>query len=140
MGGIIRTLKYLPKDDPARATYITQLKEMAARIKELQGPDGLWKAGLLDPAAYDLPEMSGSAFFTYALAAGVNEGILDRKTYRPVIVKAWAGMLHHVYADGRLGCIQPVGAAPGAYTETSSYVYGVGAWLLAAAEIERGVK
>jgi len=137
MGGIIRTLKYLPKDDPARATYITQLKEMAARIKELQGPDGLWKAGLLDPAAYDLPEMSGSAFFTYALAAGVNEGILDRKTYRPVIVKAWAGMLHHVYADGRLGCIQQTGAEPQPFKASASYTYGVGAFLLAGSEIRQ---
>jgi len=46
-------------------------------------------------------------------------------------------MLKHVYASGRLGAIQPVGAAPGAYTETSSYVYGVGAYLLAGSEIYR---
>jgi rhamnogalacturonyl hydrolase YesR len=137
MGGIIRTLKYLPKDDPARETYIAQLKEMAARIKELQGPDGLWKAGLLDQDDYDLPEISGSAFFTYALAAGVNEGILDRKTYRPVIEKAWTGMLHHVYADGRLGCIQQTGADPEPFKASASYTYGVGAFLLAGSEIRQ---
>jgi rhamnogalacturonyl hydrolase YesR len=137
MGGIIRTLKYLPKDDPARATYIAQLKEIAARIKELQGPDGLWKAGLLDPDDYDLPELSGSAFFTYALAAGVNAGILDRAVYRPVIEKAWAGMLHHVYADGRLGCIQQTGAEPEPFKASASYTYGVGAFLLAGSEIRQ---
>ena len=140
MGGIVRVLKELPQDSPLRPKYIALLKEMSAEMLSIQGADGLWRPGLLDAASYPLPEVSGSAFITYAMAYGVNEGILDRATYWPAVEKAWAGMLTHVYADGRLGCIQPVGAAPGAYTETSSYVYGVGAFLLAAEEIERGVK
>jgi rhamnogalacturonyl hydrolase YesR len=136
-GGIIRTLEYLPKDDPARAKYVAQLREMMARVAQLQGKDGLWRAGLLDPDNYDLPEVSGSALFTYAMAAGVNEGLLDRKIYRPVIEKAWAGILHHVYADGRLGCIQQTGAEPAPYKATASYTYGVGAFLLAGSEIRK---
>ena len=111
MGGIARTLDYLPKDDPARVKYVTQLKEMAARVAALQGADGLWRSGLLDQANYSEPEISGSALFTYALAWGINNGVLDRKVYRPVVEKAWASMLKHVYADGRLGCIQQIGRA-----------------------------
>jgi unsaturated rhamnogalacturonyl hydrolase len=137
MAGIIRTLQYLPKDDPARAKYVTQFKEMAARVAELQSPDGLWRAGLLDPSDYDLPENSGAAFFAYALAAGVNEGLLDKKTYRPVIDKAWTGLLHHIYADGRLGCIQQTGAEPQPFKASASYTYGVGAFLLAGSEIRK---
>jgi rhamnogalacturonyl hydrolase YesR len=137
MAGIIRTLQYLPKDDPARAKYIAQFKEMAARIAEIQSPDGLWRAGLLDPTNYDLPENSGSAFFAYALAAGINEGFLDKKVYRPVVAKAWAGLLHHVYADGRLGCIQQTGAEPQPFEASASYTYGVGAFLLAGSEIRK---
>jgi rhamnogalacturonyl hydrolase YesR len=137
MGGIVRVLKVLPADSPLRPKFVAQLKEMAAEMVSIQGSDGLWRPGLLDADSYPLPEISGSAFVTYALAYGVNEGILDRATYWPAVEKAWAGMLSHVYADGRLGCIQPVGAAPGAYTGTSSYVYGVGAWLMAGSEIYR---
>ncbi len=137
MGGIARTLDYLPKNDPARPKYVTQLQEMAARVASLQGKDGLWRAGLLDQSHYDLPEISGSALMTYALAWGVNQGILDRKVYRPVIERAWAGMLHHVYADGRLGCIQQTGAEPAPFKATASYTYGVGAFLLAGSEIRR---
>jgi rhamnogalacturonyl hydrolase YesR len=110
---------------------------MAAEIASLQGTDGLWRSGLLDQAAYQLPENSGSAFNAYGFAYGVNSGILDRKKYKPVVAKAWQGLLSHVYQDGRLGCIQPVGAAPGAFTATSSYVYGTGAFLLAGSEIYR---
>ncbi|HEX8711487.1 MAG TPA: glycoside hydrolase family 88 protein [Terracidiphilus sp.] len=135
MGGIVRVLQELPKDSPLRPKYEELLKQMSAEMVSIQGKDGLWRPGLLDADSYPLPEMSGSAFITYALAYGVNEGILDKATYWPAVQKAWAGMLSHVYADGRLGCIQPVGAAPGAYTETSSYVYGVGAYLLAGSEI-----
>jgi rhamnogalacturonyl hydrolase YesR len=140
MGGLVRVLKELPANSPLRPKYVALLKEMASEMLSIQGKDGLWRPGLLDADAYPLPEISGSAFVTYAFAYGVNEGILDRATYWPAVEKAWAGMLAHVYADGRLGSIQPVGAAPGAYTETSSYVYGVGAFLLAGSEIYRTAK
>ncbi len=140
MGGIVRVLKQLPRNSPLQPKYIAILKEMAAEMLSIQGTDGLWRPGLLDADAYPLPEISGSAFIAYAMTYGVNEGILDRATYWPAVEKAWAGMLTHVYADGRLGCIQPVGAAPGAYTETTSYVYGVGAFLLAGSEIYRDAK
>lgn len=137
MGGLVRTLQFLPKDDPARTKYETQLKEMAAAVSALQGPDGLWRAGMLDPQSYSVAEVSGSALMVYGLAWGVNEGLLDAKIYRPVIEKAWAGMLKHVYADGRLGGIQQTGAEPAPFRPTASYTYGVGGFLLAGTEVRR---
>lgn len=135
MAGMARVLEEMPKDYPTRAKHVEQFKEMAARLATLQGQDGLWRPGLMDAEAYPLPELSGSGFIVYALAWGVNHHILDRKKFLPVVEKGWAGLLDHVYDDGRLGCIQPIGAAPGAYTATSSYVYGVGAFLLAGSEV-----
>ena len=135
MAGLVRVLSVMPADYTDRAKYVTQFQQMAEALTAIQGPDGLWRPGLLDPASYKLPEVSGSAFNTYALAWGVRNGILDRKRYLPVVKKAWTGLLTHVYQDGRLGCIQPIGAAPGQFTETSSYVFGVGAYLLAGSEI-----
>jgi hypothetical protein len=41
------------------------------------------------------------------------------------------------HADGRLGSMQPVGEAPGHYEAGSSYVFGVGAFLLAGSELAR---
>jgi rhamnogalacturonyl hydrolase YesR len=137
MGGIARTLDYLPADDKQRSFYVQQLREMSARIAELQGPDGLWHAGLLDPASYPLPEVSGSALFVYAMAYGVNHGYLDGAVYRPVIARAWAGIVKNVYADGRLGNIQQTGAEPAFYRPGSSFNYGVGGFMLAAAELKK---
>jgi rhamnogalacturonyl hydrolase YesR len=137
MGGLARTLDYIPQDDPQRPFYIQQLREMSARIAQLQGADGLWHAGLLDPASYPLPEISGSALFVFGMAYGVNHGYLDAKVYRPVIERAWAGILKHVYADGRLGGIQQTGAEPAFYLPASSFNYGVGGYLLAASELKK---
>jgi len=135
MAGLVRVLEDMPADYPDRPKYIAQFKEMAAKIASLQGPDGLWRPGLLDAASYPLPEISGSAFYTYALALAVNQKILEDAAYRPVVARAWKGILGHIYSDGRLGCVQPVGAAPDKYKATSSYTFGVGAFLLAGSQV-----
>jgi unsaturated rhamnogalacturonyl hydrolase len=134
---LARVLAEMPRDYPSRPKYVAQFKEMAEALAALQGPDGLWRPGLLDAGAYKLPENSGSAFYTYAFAYGINSGILERAKYLPVVEKAWQGLLSHIYEDGRLGCIQPVGAAPGDFTAASSYVFGTGAFLLAGSEVYR---
>lgn len=135
MAGLARVLEEMPADYPTRDKYLEQFRQMAARVAQLQGADGLWRPGLLDAQAYPLPEVSGSAFFVYAMAWGINHHVLDRAIFLPVVSKGWQGLLAHVYEDGRLGSIQPIGAAPGAYSATSSYVYGVGAFLLAGSEV-----
>ncbi len=137
MGALVKILEVLPANDPARPKYVQKLREMSAAVAAIQSPDGLWRSGLLDPASYDLPEVSGSAFFTYAIAYGINEHILDRKQYLPVVQHAWTGMLTHIYADGRLGSIQPIDGAPGKFKPSASYVYGVGGFLLAGSELDR---
>jgi unsaturated rhamnogalacturonyl hydrolase len=135
IAGLARVIEELPPAYPYKPRYIAQFKQMAERLASLQGADGLWRPGLLDPGGYEAPEMSGSGFFVYAMAWGVRHGILDRRVYMPVIRKGWQGMVSHVYADGRVGSIQPIAAGPGNYKPSSSYVYGVGAFLLAGSEI-----
>ncbi|HEX9198742.1 MAG TPA: glycoside hydrolase family 88 protein [Acidobacteriaceae bacterium] len=137
MGGLVRVLESLPADDPHRSFYVGKLQTMARSVAKLQGADGLWRPGLLDAADYPNPEVSGSAFFVYAIAWGINHHLLAENDFAAVVRNGWAGLVSHIYADGRLGCIQPVGAAPGAYTASASYVFGTGAFLLAGSEVNR---
>jgi rhamnogalacturonyl hydrolase YesR len=137
MGALVNVLQIMPADYPSRPKYVAQFREMAAKLTSIQSGDGLWRSGLLDPDAYDLPEVSGSAFVTFGIAYGVNEKILDRKTYLPVVEKSWKGMLSHIYADGRLGSMQTIGIDPGKFQPSASYVYGVGGFLLAGSEMHR---
>ena len=142
LGGLARVLGELPKKYPERPFYEQLFKEMSARILSLQQPDGLWRASLLDPESYPGGEVSGSGFFCYALAWGINNGLLDKKTYLPAVEKAWIALNECVNEEGRVGWVQPVGADPRKNFSADSWeVYGTGAFLLAGSEvIKLGVK
>jgi len=136
MGGLVQVLQELPQNHPTRPFYVSLFKEMSARLIQLQQPDGLWRSSLLDPAAYPGGEASGSGFDCYAMAWGLNQGILDKKTYLPVVQKAWAALDNCVSAEGRVGWVQPIGADPRRDFSADSWeVYGTGAYLLAGSEV-----
>jgi rhamnogalacturonyl hydrolase YesR len=135
MAGLVRTLEFLPKDQPDRPRFERLFREMAERIVSLQQPDGLWRSSLLDPASYPLKETSGSGFFVYALAWGVNNGLLDRPGFEPAVVRGWTALAACLADDGKLTHVQPVGADPKKFPGDSTEVYGVGAFLLAGSEV-----
>lgn len=136
MGGLARILGELPGNYPQRPFYEKIFKEMAAKIVALQQPDGLWRASLLDPDAYPGGEVSGSGFFCYALAWGINNKLLDKHTFLPVVKKAWVALNRCVNSEGRVGWVQPIGGDPQRNFSADSWeVYGTGAFLLAASEV-----
>ena len=137
MGGLVRVLQDLPKDHPQRARFIEQYQDMAEKLLTLQQPDGLWRSSLLDSENYPLKETSGTGFYAYAFAWGVNEGILNAAKFKPAVLKAWHGLVSCVNADGKLTHVQPIGADPKTFADDSTEVYGVGAFLLAGTEILR---
>lgn len=101
----------------------------------MQNTDGFWHASLLDPASYPSPETSCTTFIVYALAYGINEGLLDKDTFLPILVKGWNAQVSAVDADGKLGYVQPIGADPKKVTRNMTEVYGVGAFLMGGCEI-----
>ena len=136
MGGLALMLKELPNDYEQRHFYETIFKEMADRIASLQQEDGLWRASLLDPGAYPGGEASGSGFYTYALAWGINHGLLGKEKYLRVVEKAWKGLNTLIQLDGHVGWCQPIGFDPRKDFSANSWeVYGTGAFLLAGSEI-----
>lgn len=138
LGGLARLLSELPKDYPKRAFYENLYCEMAERIVALQQTDGLWRSSLLDPESYPGGEASGTGFYTYALAWGIRNNLLDRKKYLPPVKKAWTGLNTLVQEDGRVGWTQPIGADPRKNFNAESWeVYGVGAYLLAGSEMAK---
>jgi len=137
MGGLARVIPLLPKNHPSRPRFEQQFKEMAAKILECQQSDGLWRASLLDPDSYPLKETSGSGFYTFALAWGVNEGLLDRAKFEPAVRRAWTALVACVTPEGKLTHVQPIGADPKKFDQNATEVYGVGAFLLAGSEVYR---
>jgi rhamnogalacturonyl hydrolase YesR len=51
------------------------------------------------------------------------------------VEKAWAGLIHSIHPDGKLGSVQPVGASPNSVTPDLTDTYGVWAFLLAGTEV-----
>jgi len=135
IAGLARILTYLPKENPDYLRFLTLYRTMAESIVQVQGRDGLWRANLADPKEYPNPESSGSAFFCYALAWGINDGHLPASVYEPVVRNAWSGLVSCVHTSGKLGWVQRVGANPEATTYDSTHEYGTGAFLLAGSEM-----
>lgn len=129
IAGLADLLKVLPKEADSRPFYEKLYGDMAAKLAECQQAEGAWRASLLDPSAYPAPEMSSTGLIAYGIAYGVNAGILDRAKYRPVLDKAWVALSSHVFDDGKLGSVQPIGEAPRKMSPSDTEVYGAGAFL-----------
>jgi len=138
-GGLALMLEKLPKEHPTRGFYEKLFKEMTVSVLAVQQPDGLWHPSLLDPEEVNVGETSGSGFFTFGLAWGINHGLLDRATHWPAVTRAWDGLVTRVKPDGFVGYVQPVGAAPDKLGADSIQDYGTGAFLLAGSEVLRAI-
>lgn len=134
IAGLARLLDALPADHPRRTKYIALFQAMAERLVQLQPADGLWRSDLLHPEETH-GEASGSAFFCYAFAWGLNQGLLPAEKYLPAVRRTWSALLACVDDEGRLGWVQPIGYAPGAYDATTSQEYGAGAFLAAGSQV-----
>ncbi|MGI8905595.1 MAG: glycoside hydrolase family 88/105 protein [Candidatus Sumerlaeaceae bacterium] len=137
IAGLARILPYLPQDDPHRARYVDLYVKMASRLAGLQRADGLWRSSLLDADEYPFPESSGTGFFTFALAWGINNGLLDREQYLPVVKKGWRGLNSVITSDGMVGYVQQIAGAPGFVRPDQTQEYAVGAFLLAGSEVAK---
>lgn len=139
--GFAKVLQDLPRNAPQRALFESRYRAMAKAIKAAQRPEGYWTRSMLDPDHAPGPETSGTAFFTYGLLWGINNGYLEKKEYLPVVHKSWQYLTATaLQPDGRVGYVQPIGerAIPGqVVNQQSTSNFGVGAFLLAACEMYR---
>ncbi|MBK1879355.1 glycoside hydrolase family 88 protein [Pelagicoccus mobilis] len=135
-GGLALTLEKLPQEHPSRAFLEEIFVDMSASLKARQQADGLWYPNLDDAAHIPSKETSGSGFFVYGLAWGINQGLLPKQEYWPHVEKGWAGLQSCVQASGMLGYVQPVGASPEDNIKAElTHVYGTGTFLMAGSEI-----
>ncbi len=139
VGGLARVLELMPADYPEKVKYETQFKQMTAKLLSLQRTDGLWTASLLDPEELSMSESSASTFNTFAIAWGINNGLIDIK-YKPNVIKAWIALCNRVNEQGKLGYVQQVGGDPFPFTADQSHVYASGTYLMAGKEILKLIK
>lgn len=136
--GLAKVLQDMPKSYEHYSYFLQRFKELASSIAKCQQKKGYWTRSLLDAEEANGPETSGTAFFTYGLLWGMNHGILDVATYKPVVDKSWNYLSNvALQNDGSVGYVQPIGekAIKGQQlTAKNISNFGTGAFLLAACE------
>ncbi len=133
--GLVNMMKELEPDSKEYRYFKRIFKKMAGQLLEIQTPEGHWAMSLLNQEFYPTPETSGSSFFIYGLAWGINNGILDKEKYLPSVITGWNAMVGHVTDEGMLGYVQPIGQSPGKAWPDQTEVYGAGAFLSAGSEV-----
>jgi len=93
-------LSVLPKDHPDRTRLLDIFKSHAAGLRQVQAPSGLWHQLLDRPDSYE--ETSSSGMYVFALARGINLGLLNRTTYAPVVLRGWNGLTTKVNSIGQV--------------------------------------
>jgi unsaturated rhamnogalacturonyl hydrolase len=142
IAAMARVLEQNPPDKKQRKEYKTMLKSMAGALLKVQREDGFWNASLHDPGNYGGPESSGTAFFVYGMAWGINHGLLKKDKYLPAIIKGWNALSEKaLHNNGFIGYMQGTGKEPkssqpvGYDTMPNFEDYGLGAFLLAGSEV-----
>ena len=138
LAGLAKVLSDMPKDYKHRDFFELRFRQLAEGVARVQRPGGYWSRSMLCEQDAPGPETSGTAFFTYGMLWGVNNGILNRSKYEPVIEKAWQYLITTaLQPDFSVGYVQPIGEKPDP-TKTvnarSQANFGTGAFLLAACE------
>lgn len=138
LAGLAKVLTDMPVSYQHRSFFVERFRQLAEAVSKCQQKDGYWTRSMLDPKQAEGPETSGTAFLTYGLLWGMNNGLLDRGTYGPVADKAWQYLTTKaLQPDGSVGYVQPIGekAVKGQQLTAANVAnFGTGAFLLAACE------
>jgi len=142
VAALVRSVEFLPKKSKYSKEYIATLKEMFEALVPLQRTDGFWNVSLMDPTNFGGKEVTGTALFVYGMAWGINQGIISKKTYLPVVQKAWNALVtESLHPDGFLGYVQGTGkepkdSQPVTYDKVPNFEdFGLGCFLLAGSEM-----
>jgi len=140
IAGLARTINYLPATYVNKSRYTDLFSSIADALLKHQKSDGSWPSSLLESSADQHPETSATALIAYGLAWGINQGLLAEDKFLPALKLAWQSIVANVHPDGKVGYVQQVAFAPGSATYDDTQLYGSGAVLLAAAEINKLLK
>jgi unsaturated rhamnogalacturonyl hydrolase len=142
VAALVRSLEFLPENSKYRKEYLTTLEEMFEALLPLQRPDGFWNVSLQDPSHFGGKEVTGTALFVYGMAWGINEGVISKKIYTPVVMKAWQALMDEsLHPNGFLGYVQGTGkepkdSQPVGYDIVPNFEdFGLGCFLLAGSEM-----
>jgi unsaturated rhamnogalacturonyl hydrolase len=142
VAALVRALEFLPDKSKYEEEYTKTLTGMIESLVPLQRTDGFWNVSLKDPENFGGKEVTGSALFVYGMAWCINNNVISKKEYLPVVMKAWNAIIKEsLHPDGFIGYVQGEGTGPKdgqpvSYDSTPDYQdVGLGCFLLAGSEV-----
>lgn len=133
--GLARFIDALPADHPEMPLMKATYKTLADKLVAIQREDGYWPTSLMDPELLKNPETSGTGFFGYGFAWGLNNGMLEGAKYEMARDKAWDAIRRAIKTTGKIGWVQQIGRDPQSTTAETSQLYAAGGTLLFATEM-----
>lgn len=142
VAALVRTLEFLPKKNKYEDEYTETLTAMFEALVPLQRTDGFWNVSLKDPGNFGGKEVTGSALFVYGMAWAINQDIISKKEYLPIVMKAWNAIVKDaLHPDGFIGYVQGEGTGPkdsqpvGYDSDSGHDDLALGCFLLAGTEV-----
>jgi rhamnogalacturonyl hydrolase YesR len=98
--GLAEVLTELPRTDPLYEPIVNGYVKMMDALLKHQSGSGMWRQLIDVDTAWE--ESSCTGMFGYAIAVGVQEGILDQQRFGPAYRKAWLALTSHISAQGKI--------------------------------------
>lgn len=99
--GMAELLSELPKNHAHYNQILASYQKMMHTLLRYQAADGMWRQLIDHPEFWK--ETSSTAMFGFAMATGVQKGLLDSKRYTEAYEKAWRALTAYVDKEGKLG-------------------------------------
>jgi unsaturated rhamnogalacturonyl hydrolase len=98
--GLALCLTDLPEDNPHRKRFLEVYRNHMAAMNKHQDEMGMWHQVVDHPESYR--EFTVTCMTTFAMTRGLRRGWLNRKTYEPVVVRAWQAIKTRIGNGGNL--------------------------------------
>jgi len=145
---IADVLNTAPKGSIYYKKFVSELQEITHELPKLQDKEtGLWsQLPIYNDSARNFLESSCTAMFGYGIAIGLRHNVLDNKTFRTVVEKAYSGIRHAaIRRDGKY--LIPIKVCEGTCIGNRDYYfnrrtkegvnYAIGAYILFGLEYEK---
>jgi rhamnogalacturonyl hydrolase YesR len=93
-------LRSLPPGHPLFATIDESYDRMMETLLRFQSDNGMWRQVVDYPWSW--AESSATAMFAYAMAAGLDAGLLEGNRYQAAVDRAWTALAAHLDRAGNL--------------------------------------
>lgn len=99
---LVETLEVLPNTHPNRPAVEDILRRLAEGLRRTQAPNGCWFQ-VVDKGEQpdNWTDTSGSAMFVYTLQKGIELGLLEERTYAPVVARGYQGITEFAKINDR---------------------------------------